>query len=232
MRNKVIVGSLLGAVAIHGAFIACGMPSSQSGDGGPVGYLLEAMRDAAGLEVSDASAQDSGPACSCPVPPAPAESSFSLRVDKGMGPEEPLQDWSAAVVAARPDLQDDGTVRVDITSSAAFRMRDATRVNVSCRVYARPDRSLIQQDGPQQGQKNIGFCTIQYPGSNRESQLYLSQAEVITLTDHQVELRVPDQTAPLFSGNIPAGSVRITGIVFRSTNPSTHFLTPPQAYRP
>jgi hypothetical protein len=53
MRGKIILGSVLGAVAIHVAFLACGGSSGRGSDGGVLGSLADVIAG----ETGDAQAQ-------------------------------------------------------------------------------------------------------------------------------------------------------------------------------
>lgn len=220
-RIGVIYGSIVGALAIHAAFMACGsMQSMQGGDSG-MSHFLEAVKDAAadvvGLETRDAHADDAatGPACSCLVPPAPAEATFSLRIDLGNGPVEPMTDYSQVTItgSARPYRDRSNVVMSQIKATAIFtpagRNVDYT---LDCSFRIAPDRSILPTDVD---------CKCEGIGLNNS--LELSGVTVPVLTETTAEIRIASA-----AGRFGA---TISQIAFRVNDPAAHFLTPPHQYR-
>jgi hypothetical protein len=238
MRSKVIAGSLLGAIAVH---IACGqMPP---GTGGPIGSIMSVLSDGG---VAHA-AEDGGVACSCPVPPAPPvppETTFSLRIDRGNGPEEPMADWSRAEVALNEfSPQTNGPAKGSIRVTIRFRLNDLSTVGLVCSVNATADGHVYMSGE----QPFVGQCQILgYESADRSiatnvpvNGYSLSNAEIMTLTDQRIEIRLPDITLPTYPRamngslqNTPTGMIKMTGIVVHHTNESANYVTPPRAYKP
>lgn len=212
MRGKIVLGSVLGAVAIHVAFLACGRMEAMT-DSGVLDGLVDAMQGT----VSDAHASDDGGSGTCACPASkPAEWTFALRIDRGAGPEEPMVDYSRAFVTGLPALQN-GSPVIGLNASVNFYLRDQTPVTLNCTLNVRPDRTPVS-----------GYCTVSgYPGAPiGQIPFQAALASVAVLTDSQAEFSLPD-----LSFSAGAQNVRITGIVFRANN-SVGLVTPQRDYRP
>ena len=218
----------MGAVSIHAAFVACSMSGGMSN---ALTSLGDAAADVLNLETSDAHADDgAAPACSCPVSPAPAETTFSLRVDRGSGPEEMMADWSSATVRIGTSPADDWTIRVGIQATLGGFLRDHTSVSLICSFSALANGSLMAQPGPEQGQTNVGGCVVGSALANPTTYLHKQNVQIARLDGTGTEVRVPSLTvmARVLS---TTQTFRFTNIVIRHTDPSAHYLTPSRAYR-
>lgn len=203
MRTKVVAGSLVGALSIHAALVACSMSGGMSN---ALQTMSDAAADVLNLETRDAHADDGAtPACSCPVLPAPADVSFSLRIDLGAGAQEPMADYSSAAVSGSPAVFPDGTTGSQILGAADFYTQDNKRHSIACYASVRSDKTIVS------GSAKCG------------SEVQVQNMQITTLADDALEFRVP---------RFSYGSITYTDMVFRAHVPSAHFLTPPRAYRP
>lgn len=210
MRGKVIAGSIIGAVSVHAALVACSMGGSMSS---MLRTLGDGAADALSLESSDAHADDgSASMCSCPVPPAPPDASFTLRVDRGSGVEEPLGDYSAVTVTAGAIRGRDGSKVIRLDGRATFFMPDGRGLMVSCYLQAKPDRTIVA---------DTATCS-----SGLLSSVAVTGASVTALSDTAAEFTIPS-----FSAQDGQSTTRFSNITFRIVDPSAHFLATPRAYR-
>lgn len=256
-RSRLIVGSLAGAVAIHLAMLACsgsegttvGMDAGQtdaagpdaradrpavdtgSRDTGPLDALLDVVRDAMGVlvdaEVRDAHAGgDAGTGtCACPPPP---DYSFSLRMTRAGMAQTVDPEYSTATVTVTPARGpgEEPRPRVVVNAVATFQVRttdsDAgvwTTYILTCTANLRTDRSLVPGTLPRCIFESLGLGSSSVQGSD---------LDVTTLTDTQIEFRIPG-TLQFMS---PAGlSGALTDITFRANVPTAHFVTPPRTFR-
>lgn len=133
-RARVVVGSLLGAAAIHLVFLACGTPRINPTDGGIIDAALDAMGMVGDAETRDAVAQEAGGSCSCPGQPV---TTFSGGVDLGSGAVTPRAQGSRATMSVEPYIFASGDVGRRIIASASFWLPSSPfRYNVMCILYA------------------------------------------------------------------------------------------------
>jgi hypothetical protein len=232
MRSMIVLGSLLGAAAIHTAFVACGQMSAEAG--GPIGAIMAAMSDGG---VAHAAQDGGAPTCSCPVPPASPETTFALRVDRGAGAQELVEEWSNATVGIGLTGKPGKPARVVIQSGVGGYLEDGNSVTLKCNVYVTTGGIPSPQDGPEKGQTNIGNCTTGTASTSEITYLHERDVQIIKLTDTEMELRIPvvsvatkgvENASPPIAPQV----FRFTDVVIRHTDPSAHYLTPPRAYRP
>jgi hypothetical protein len=244
MKKKLVLGSLLGAAAIHVVFLACGTvapnPDATAGQDATTGdapsgldALVDAVRDVIG-KLTDAESHDAhagtdggadGGTCSC-TPPA-AESTFALTFDRGRGSETPRADYSTVEVSGRPDLLEGAPV-IRVSGIAEFFLADGATGYLECTGVARRDgttlstRCLLRLREPRPDGGGL---------AQREFSQVDASSSVPVLTDSRIEWRVP----ALMLSPFPAGGppqVTVSGVVFRTHDPSARFVTPPRAFQP
>lgn len=234
-RTRLVLGSLLGAVAIHGAFMACSTLPNSHDAGGDI-TMLDAIGDAAQIlldaESTDAHAQDSGGACTCT--PAVYDASFALTIDRGRGVETPNGAYSTAATSATAFPLGSGTA-YSLWGYSNFFLADGSQAIVQCRVNTRVDRTVVTSDAP--GFQPICYVSISEPNPDagtpvtRSAQAAIPAGATVTVFDDtHIEFHVPSFTATQASA--PAWHATIAGAVFRVTAPAATFLAIPNAYRP
>lgn len=230
MRTRIVVGSLVGAVAVHAALLACGSSSMSTSDGGPMNRFIEAMKDAAGLEVNDAHADDGAvPTCSCPVLPAPAEATFSLRFDRGRGLEDPRQDYSSVTSWSVTPALSIGKPTVSVGGKIAFVSIQGDIFLLNCSGSIDPSKQGFQDSrfGCQ-----LSYVPIDQNASPRGLANGNASFSVTRLTDHELEISIPSMSVSFNNGIDNPPTFTFSDIVFRASDPSAHFISPPHAYRP
>jgi hypothetical protein len=158
-RSRIVVGSIVGAFAIHIAALACsgngsvvGAPDASMSDAGQVvahdgGVLdviasaLDALGDAArdvATQVVDSEVRDAraggdagtGGECQCV---RPTSSTFSFTLDRGRGPETPVARFSTASGSVTLGIGTGGVTGPAVYQTTAFAMgylADGTRFQV------------------------------------------------------------------------------------------------------
>lgn len=133
-RLRIALGSLLGAAAIHLAFLACSGPRMEPSDGGLIDAAMDAMGMVGDAETRDAVAQEAGGSCSCP---GPSTTTFSGGIDLGSGAVTPRTQGSRASVYSEPYIFASGDVGRRITTHASLWLPSSPfRYQVSCVLYA------------------------------------------------------------------------------------------------
>jgi hypothetical protein len=115
-KYKVVLGSLVGAAAIHAAFLACGSTPRTvevPGDGGLMDAVLDVIGDIVGSETHDAvAAGDAGGACGCTTSTPASENSAQMKSGSLTG----LSPNTGQVVVSGPFVLTDATA----TSAQGF----------------------------------------------------------------------------------------------------------------
>lgn len=148
-RARVVVGSLLGAAAIHLVFLACGTPRINPTDGGIIDAALDAMGMVGDAETRDAVAQEAGGSCSCPGQPV---TTFNGGIDLGSGALTPRTQGSRAALTSETYIFASGDVGRRIVANASFWLPSSPfRYIVTCVLYA---------TGPGQPSRAPSSCSV------------------------------------------------------------------------
>jgi hypothetical protein len=252
-RAKVILGSALGAVAIHTAFVACGtvVTTDAGHDGGFADVVRDAFEDVLEIvtdaEVREANAQDSGEMDAqagdtgvvrvCDCPPAPTlTKSFAIRVDQGRGIESPIGEFSQTFATIGPRIPNTppltGPYGFAGSASAYFFTADGARFSVSCSFQLNVDGSIDQSVGPSECELTrnpAGFT------SGQSKRTPLPSVEVIRHTETQLEVRFPQisfDLIPVLTSDGGVDRVTISDFVVRVSDPTARYLTPANSYVP
>lgn len=243
-------GSVVGAVALHVAMVACGGGAQPTGDGGVFDALADAARDVLDAETRDAHAGGDGgvPACNCVEPPSFTFSGGALARD-GQPPQEPAADFSTVVASASLVRSADGTPVVNLNATVIYHLADGGRVTLSCTVIARPDGSVVMRPPARTGGAAFDTeCTaVGYqgaPGSDVRGsaadgapQVTATGARLASLTGDAFALQLPAlpmrfQRPGEGGSQVVVGAGSVAPITVRARVPGAAWLTPPRAYRP
>jgi len=252
-RTRLVLGSLVGALAIHVALVACTGSnivggSDAGGDAGGVdafvdalaagdlGQALDVATDAAvdaladvgSAEVRDAHAGDN---CQCILP---RETTFSFTVNRGRGEETPVARFSTASLLLNPEVGPEGLtgpLAFTVVANATGYLSDGTKVTVYCQ--GRADRSgrFFAPLAPMQPIPSCGV-QMQPPGGAvaTASSSTATGAMLANLANDRAEFRAASVTSTL-SGD--AGNVAVNNIIIRLSMPGGRLLEDPApAYRP
>jgi hypothetical protein len=221
-RGRVVVGSLLGAAAIHLVFLACGASRIEPSDGGMLDAALDAMGMLGDAETRDATAQDAQPSCNCT---APSTTTFSGGIDLGSGAVAPRAEFSSASFNVQPYRYTDGESGPLATAVASFWLSDTNlRYTVACGVYlAGAAPRAVRPSTPSN-------CTIveyrngeaAWSGSGP-----VTAASMPVLEDGRAELLIETAAATNAGRTITVRNLR-----FRLTQPAGGLVSPPRAYQP
>ena len=199
--------------------------------------IAETAQDVLAMETSTADAQGmDGGTCACPTLPAAPEYSFAFALMQDNPAIIPRPDMSTAMASAEPrQLSSDypGGI-IHIRGDATFWMSEppsSTGVTayaqwaIHCQADVLPDRSLVP--GTRTGCSLARYFPGALPaaGSGPSSDIV-----VTTLTDTQLEFRVPRFTASRLG--LSGFDWIVTNVVFRANVPGAHFVTPQTAFRP
>lgn len=221
-KRSIVLGSLVGALAIQGAMIACGsrpMMVTDSGtpptDGGFVDVIRDVVSDILDANTNDAIAQDSG-ACQCELPRA--NITFTATVDRGSGPEAPQADYSTATGSGGARMLPNGQPGFQLNGTANFRLTDGTSVQLACTVFADASRAPVAAESS---------CRASVAAFGSAASNPVTGVSIAMLEATRFEFRIDSTTIMVSSSN-----VTFSGIVFRVSLPGEDFLTPPRAYQP
>lgn len=239
-RSRILVGSFVGAVAIHAAMVACS--SSRTSTLTPdataprdaVATLLDVARDVVGTvldaELRDARADDAG--CGCT--PQASESSFSLdsvRIDAAT--LRPLADYSTSSGFAQGAPTTGGGQAVRFTNNVTFIADDGSFYVLSCSVYVRPDGTPVDRLDvvPPTARPTCNLNTERAGGGSEFRTGAPESITTLRLTNTEIEVRIGRvEMRPTLGPTLPAAV--LTNLTFRLSNPSGRFLAIPRALRP
>lgn len=250
-RSRVVVGSIVGAIAVHLAMLAC------SGDGGIVGgarhdagdvldavvagdlggaldaaggVLRDAMGKARDGEVSDAHAGPND--CLCV---RPRTTTISFTVDRGRGPETPTARWSTAqlfltAVPGPTGLQGESAFQV-LAYGTAY-LNDGVQVSVSCTVFVSRSGLYLPDFGrPPYPRSTCSIGLTPSGGSALETgTASFGTPTLPVFSADAAELRVASIAGAL---SRDGGTVAVNNIVVRLSWPGGRLLDEPApAFRP
>jgi hypothetical protein len=250
-RSRVVVGSIVGAVAVHLAMLAC------SGSGGIIGgarhdagdvldavvagdlgvafdaagdVLRDAMIQARDGEVRDANAGPND--CQCI---RPRETSISFTVNRGRGPETPIARWSTAqlFLTAVPGLAGvQGEAAFQVSGYGTAYLSDGTQVSVSCLVFAsRAGQYLPDFGRPPYTRSTCGIAlTPSGMTGLAPSTTSFNPPTFSVFANDSAEMRI-SSIAGALSGD--AGTLAVNNLVIRVNAPGARLLDEPApAFRP
>jgi hypothetical protein len=258
-RSRIVVGSIVGAFAIHIAALACsgngsvvGAPDASMSDAGQVvahdgGVLdviasaLDALGDAArdvATQVVDSEVRDAraggdagtGGECQCV---RPTSSTFSFTLDRGRGPETPVARFSTASGSVTLGIGTGGVTGPAVYQTTAFAMgylADGTRFQV---VF----QGTVNREGVSLAVPTATLVLWAPVGGDAgTSPIFgagattVAGASVPALANERWEFRASSAVIPAGSDG---GTFTLRDFVFRQSAPGGHLLDEPTpAYRP
>lgn len=233
MRLGFIVGSLVGAVAIHAVFVACssitpgidgggdaGLDVSHRHDGNVLDAILDTAHDVAVMvrdaEIRDAHA-DGGMTCNCPAPARPTRT-FSGSF--GVGAANMVRARMSQVTVAPNFVLRGGTELAQWNVSISFYLTAGELVGISCSLLT----NLSGQPVAGTAEERCSVNVIATNGTNVGNQsIPNATATAAALTNTGGTITLP---------NFSAGTYRSNGITVLLSEPEGGLLTPPSAYVP
>lgn len=221
-RGRVVVGSLLGAAAIHLVFLACGAPRIEPGDGGMLDAALDAMGMLGDAETRDATAQDAQPSCNCT---APATTTFSGGIDLGSGAVAPRAEFSTASLYVQPYRYTDGESGPLATATASFWLSDTNlRYTIVCGVYLAGAAPRAVRASTPSTCNVVEYRNGETAWSGTGA---VTAASMPVLEDGRAELVI--ETAAVTSGG---RTITVRNLRLRLTQPAGGLVNPPRAFQP